>query len=170
MRILIAADDLFFRKLLQQFLAPGFEIIIAEDGVSAWEVLRNSDDCTIAILDWVMPGLPGPEICRRVRAKTEHHDQYLILLTARESTEDIATRLRCGADDYISKPFQPEELLARVRLAIRIVELQKSLEVHRKVLREANLEKTLESRLNSQELNKLPQNLESRAFDVEINI
>jgi DNA-binding response OmpR family regulator len=81
----------------------------------------------VAILDWVMPGLPGTEICRRLRARADGVPPHLILVTSRERTEDIVTGLEAGADDYLAKPFMPEELRARVRVGVRVWTLQQRL-------------------------------------------
>ncbi|MFI5069931.1 MAG: response regulator transcription factor [Terriglobales bacterium] len=124
MKLLIAEDDAFFRKILRQILFAEFEVIVAENGTQAWELLQENEWPLIAIIDWVMPGLSGPQICREARACTETANTYLILLTARNSPADIVAGLHAGADDYVTKPFEAEELCARVRLGRRIVELQ----------------------------------------------
>jgi DNA-binding response OmpR family regulator len=116
MKLLIAEDDAFFRNILAQVLAPEHELIFTHDGDQAWAALQNPTAPRLAILDWVMPGLSGPEICRRVRACEGLSSMHLILFTARNSGADITAGLRAGADDYITKPFDLDELRARVRI------------------------------------------------------
>jgi DNA-binding response OmpR family regulator len=147
-RILIAEDDPFFRRLLQKLLATDFEVSTAEDGTSAWAMIQQSEQPLLAVLDWVMPGLAGPQVCREVRANPKTASSYLILLTGRNSSADILAGLRAGADDYITKPFEPEELRARVRGGRRMIELQQQLdaaraELQRTVLREQLLQTQL---------------------------
>ncbi len=127
MKILIAEDDSFFRRLLHRLLAAEYEVAMVADGVAAWDLLQRMEGPVLAILDWVMPGMMGPDICRAVRAESKTADAYLILLTARHSSEDILAGLRAGADDYVTKPFKPDELRARVHLGQRIVQLEESL-------------------------------------------
>jgi DNA-binding response OmpR family regulator len=128
MRLLIAEDDLFFQKLLQQILSPDHEIVVAYDGNEAWEKLQSPDAPQLAILDWVMPGLSGPQVCRRVRACATTSSMYLIILTAKNNEADIVSGLRAGADDYITKPPIPAELRARVGVGERILALQDAVE------------------------------------------
>ncbi len=139
MKLLIAEDDAFFRRILSQLLSSEFEISIAEDGTQAWELLRQNEWPLIAIIDWVMPGLSGPQICREARACTKTANTYIILLTARNSPADIVAGLYAGADDYVTKPFAAEELRARVRLARRVVELQMTLKAQSASLQEMRL-------------------------------
>ena len=127
MKILVAEDEPLFRKLLLQLLSPEFELTVAEDGTTALALLREEDGPVLAILDWVMPQMTGIEVCRQLRASRRTAGVYVILLTARNSAADIIAGLRSGADDYITKPVQVEELRARVQLGCRIIELRAAL-------------------------------------------
>ena len=128
MRLLIAEDDDFFQKILQQVLGADHEIMMVNSGDEAWAVLQRADAPKLAILDWVMPGLSGPQVCRKVRACPELSSMYLIILTAKNNEADIVSGLRAGADDYITKPPLPAELRARLRVGERVLELQAALE------------------------------------------
>jgi DNA-binding response OmpR family regulator len=128
MKILIAEDNRFYRDFLKATLMEwGYEVIPCEDGLAAWSVLQKKEAPKLAILDWVMPGMEGPEICRKVRALQREEPTYIILLTAKDGQENMVTGLREGADDYIKKPFDREELQARLQVGLRIVRLQCSL-------------------------------------------
>jgi CheY-like chemotaxis protein len=111
LKILIAEDDAFFRRLLDKLLAADYEVSMVADGIAAWDALQLMEAPVLAILDWVMPGMMGPDICREARANPKTANTYLILLTARHSSADILAGLRSGADDYVTKPFKPDELL-----------------------------------------------------------
>jgi len=124
MRILIAEDDVFFSKLLYGLLSVEFEVRTACECDAAWRVLQESNAPCLAILDWVMPGMTGPQVCRELRANPGTAGTYAILLTAKNSPEDIVAGLQSGADDYVAKPIQPEELRARVAVGRRILELE----------------------------------------------
>src|SRR5206468_3631421 len=100
---------------------------LACDGEAAWQVLQDKDAPELAVVDWLMPGIDGLELCRRVRESPQPHATYLILLTAKGSREDLVMGLKSGADDYLSKPFDPEELQARLQVGRRIITLQRSL-------------------------------------------
>lgn len=114
MRILIAEDDSISRRVLESTLVKsGFEVIATEDGTEALAALQKENAPTIAVLDWMMPGMDGVEICRTLRQTPNPVPTYIILLTAKGNREDIVTGLDAGADDYIVKPFNRDELRAR---------------------------------------------------------
>jgi CheY-like chemotaxis protein len=127
-KVLVAEDDVFFQRMLQQVLAPDYEIEIAQDGDEAWAALQRPGAPRLAILDWVMPGLSGPQVCRKVRACPALSSMYLIILTSKNNEADIVSGLRAGADDYIPKPPITAELRARVRVGQRVLELQAAVE------------------------------------------
>ncbi len=137
MRVLIAEDDATSRRLLELTLNRwGNEAVTAADGNEAWEWLQRDDCPRLAILDWMMPGIDGTELCRRVRERL-NDPPYVILLTARGTRDDMVEGLDAGADDYVTKPFDREELRARVRAGQRILELQDRLKERVRELEEA---------------------------------
>ena len=124
-RILIAEDDPVSRRVLETFLKRwGYEVVVATDGGRAWEILQQGDAPHVMILDWMMPGLGGIELCQRVRQRADPFPAYVILLTSRTDPDDIIGGRDAGADDYVTKPFNREELRARVKGGFRVVELQ----------------------------------------------
>jgi sigma-B regulation protein RsbU (phosphoserine phosphatase) len=127
MKLLIAEDNVLFRRLLQQILAPDYDVVATQDGDEAWATLQQVDAPQLAILDWVMPGLSGPQVCRKVRQCARLDSMYLIILTAKNTLADVVSGLRAGADDYVTKPFAPEEIRARVKVGERILDLKTSL-------------------------------------------
>ena len=128
MRILVAEDELIIRTLVGDVLRKsGFDVVKVSNGAEAWEAMQTSDAPPLAILDWMMPELDGLEVVRRIRARTTNRPPYLILLTARDSKVDLVAGLQASANDYVSKPFDPRELLARVAVGRRMVELQETL-------------------------------------------
>ena len=127
------------RKLISTRLARwGYDAVITNDGAEAMAVLRRPDAPSVAILDWSMPHLDGLEICRRLREAEKM--VYIILLTAHGSKENIIEGLRGGADDYLVKPFHPEELQARILVGLRVMTLQETLAGRVKALEAAALE------------------------------
>lgn len=138
MEVLIAEDNVTSRTILQAVLHKwGYQVTAVADGVKAWEVLREESCPSIALLDWMMPGMDGPEICRMVTSLGRSNPAYLILLTGRDSKEDISAGLEAGASDYITKPFDNDELKARIRVAERMVALQDKLNKNISELRKA---------------------------------
>jgi sigma-B regulation protein RsbU (phosphoserine phosphatase) len=128
-KILIADDDRMARRLLESTLSAwGYEVVAAADGRQAWSTLQSESPPPAAILDWTMPGMTGIEVCRQARAAGGATSRtYLVMVTARSRTADIVAALDAGADDFITKPFAPEELRARVQVGERIITLQQSL-------------------------------------------
>jgi len=125
---LVADDDRVTAEILSRTLKRWeFDVTVVGNGAAAWDHLRAATAPTLAILDWMMPELDGPEVCRRVRRELPLANMYLMLLTARESRGDLVAGLDAGADDYITKPFDAEELRARVQVGVRVLTLQKSL-------------------------------------------
>ncbi len=128
MRILIAEDDISSRALLKHILAKwGYEVVVTKDGNEAWEALQAEDAPRLAILDWMMPGMDGVEVCRKVRQLDVSNPTYIILLTIRSSKKDIVAGLEAGADDYIGKPYETDELRVRVKVGERMTTLQSAL-------------------------------------------
>ena len=127
-KVLIAEDDPVFRHVLRNWLQKwDYEVQAVENGTDAWEILRQEDAPKLAILDWMMPGMDGVELCKRVRAQDKKAYCYVLLLTAKDEKQDIVAGLDAGADDYLTKPFNLDELRARIRSGKRILDLQNAL-------------------------------------------
>ena len=128
MKILVADDDAVCRHVLELVLRDfGYDVVLCADGDEAWRALQQPAAPPIAILDWLMPGLNGDEICRRVRARADAAPAYLIILTIKDARKDVIAGLQSGADDYVPKPFDYEELRVRVQVGERVVRLQQTL-------------------------------------------
>jgi sigma-B regulation protein RsbU (phosphoserine phosphatase) len=126
--VLIAEDDPGSRRLLEAALRRwGHDVVATRDGDEAWTALQQPGAPSVAILDWMMPGVDGVEICRRLAAAGSPTPPYVILLTANTRSADIVAGLEAGADDYVGKPFNHEELRARLIVAMRVVELRRKL-------------------------------------------
>jgi sigma-B regulation protein RsbU (phosphoserine phosphatase) len=139
MKILIAEDDQTSRRVLQAVLSKwDYQVVESENGSEAWDVLQADQTMQMAIFDWMMPEMDGLELTRRIRASETLSGMYIILLTAKGRTEDIVAGLEAGANDYVAKPFNREELMARVGVGRRVAELQQAL-----ALRVGELEATL---------------------------
>ena len=147
MNILVAEDDPVSRLRLERTLrAWGHEVRAVEDGVRAWELLRELDAPTLAILDWMMPGMDGLEVVRKVGDSDSTAPLYIIMLTGQDGHEDLILGLESGADEYIIKPFRPEELRARIRVGERVLRLQDALS-----RRISELETALQARKRAEE-------------------
>ena len=138
MKIVIAEDDALSRRVLEtQLQRWGHEVVAFADGEQALAALQAGGQSVLAILDWMMPGLDGPEICRRIRGNQEIDQPYLVLLTSKEGTQSTVEGLSAGADDYVVKPFDASVLQARVNVGMRVLELQGKLARRVKELEEA---------------------------------
>ena len=132
-RILVAEDDVVSRELICTRLQKwGYEVIATDNGLEAMMALRKKDAPTLAIMDWMMPGMDGLEICRRIREVDRV--LYVILLSARGSKANLLEGLRAGADDYLVKPFDKDELHARILVGLRVMAMQAALMERVKVL------------------------------------
>ena len=137
MRVLVAEDNPVFQTMLCRILENwGYVAVSVRDGESAWKVLQSEESPRLAILDWMMPGLDGVEVCRRVRDEGREPYTYIVLLTARTESEDLVQAMDAGADDYLTKPFRNHELRVRLRAGRRILDLQEQLLRAREALRE----------------------------------
>ena len=149
MRILVAEDDPVSRRLVEAALRKSdHEVVIACDGVDAWQALSVEDPPRLVILDWMMPGLDGIEVCRRIRDEIAEPYVYVIMLTAKDQKEDIIAGMEAGADDYLVKPFHPHELQARLHAGERILNLQAELVAAREALRRQATHDSLTGLLN----------------------
>jgi two-component system, cell cycle response regulator len=128
MKVLVAEDHPMTRKMLAMQLNKwGYEVVLCSDGAQAWKVLNQQDSPRLVIMDWMMPGMDGVEVCREIRQLGLQPYVYIILVTAKSRAEDIVSGLEAGADDYVVKPFDPQELRVRVRAGSRVVQLQEDL-------------------------------------------
>lgn len=125
MNILVADDDVITRQVLARRLEDlGYDVTLAQDGCDAWELLQQPDAPYLAILDWMMPGMDGLTLCSKLRALERDISPYIILLTGKHEKNDLIAGFDAGADDYVVKPFDKDELFARIRAGARIVRTQ----------------------------------------------
>jgi diguanylate cyclase (GGDEF)-like protein len=137
MKVLIADDSATSRAMLRAALARwGYEVVMAENGAEAWDILARPDAPPMAILDWVMPHLTGPEVCSKVRETRREPYTYILLLTSKAGKDETSAGLDAGADDYIVKPFNQQELSSRLKVGKRIIDLQLRLIEAQEELRE----------------------------------
>ena len=136
MPVLVAEDNPIFQSMLHNMLAKwGYEVLSVTNGAEAWRVLQSGEGPRLAILDWMMPGMDGVEVCRRVRSAGREPYIYILLLTARTESRDLVEGMDAGADDYVTKPFNAHELRVRLRAGRRILDLQAELVRTREALR-----------------------------------
>ncbi len=128
MKVLIADDDSSFLVTMEKQLSRWeYEVTAVSNGLEAWDVMTGDDPPRLILLDWMMPGLDGLEACRRIRTRAEGAYCYIVLLTAKGGRDNIIEGINAGADDYVVKPFDPQELRVRLRAGRRIIELQQAL-------------------------------------------
>jgi DNA-binding response OmpR family regulator len=138
LQVLVADDEPVSRTVVGAMLRKaGYPVVYAPDGEQAWRQLDGDDPPALALLDWEMPGLQGPEVIQRIRNRPSPLPTYVILLTSRDSYADIVQGLRAGADDYVVKPANEDELIARVSVGARVVRLQTALAERVRSLEEA---------------------------------
>jgi sigma-B regulation protein RsbU (phosphoserine phosphatase) len=127
-RVLIVEDESISRRLLEGLLRQwGHDAVAVTDGDKAWQVLTGDQPPRVAVMDWMMPGIDGLALCRRIRAHDHLRSAYVIVVTGRRTAEDVAAGYAAGADDVLAKPIEHEELRARLRVAARLVALQDEL-------------------------------------------
>jgi diguanylate cyclase (GGDEF)-like protein len=154
LRILVAEDSKVYRHLISKCLKEwDFDFVVANDGKTAWEIVESEWAPTVAVLDWVLPGLSGLELCQRIRSRVDNEQYvYTIVLTAKSHCDDLLAAMDAGADDYLSKPFDPPELKARLLAGRRIILLQRELISARESLRFAATHDAITGLLNRVEI------------------
>ncbi len=167
MRVLAAEDNPVFQSMLKGMLTRwGYQAVIARNGTEAWKILESGNAPRLAVLDWMMPGMDGVEICRRIRSANREPYIYILLLTARTESEDLIEGMDAGADDYLTKPFNAHELRVRLHAGHRILNLQEELLQAREALREQATHDGLTGLLNRTSiLNKLDEELSRSSRD-----
>jgi two-component system cell cycle response regulator len=149
LKVLAAEDNPVFQTMLKNLLIRwGYDVVIARDGNEAWDILQSECAPRLAILDWMMPGMDGVELCRKARSANREPYTYILLLTARTESEDLVNAMEAGADDYLTKPLKAHELRARLRAGRRIIELQEDLVGAREALRQQATHDSLTGLLN----------------------
>ncbi|WP_072680843.1 diguanylate cyclase [Arcobacter sp. LA11] len=125
MKILIADDDPVIRKQLELSLSKnGYEVIQCKNGLEGLEIAKSIDSPSLMLFDWSMPGLTGLELCKQIRTFKREPEPYILLLTSKNDTNDVIEGLDSGANDYITKPFYPHELQARLKIGLKSIKLQ----------------------------------------------
>jgi DNA-binding response OmpR family regulator len=136
MRLLIVDDDPVSRDILEmQACGWGYDVVLACDGNEAWQLLQTPDAPSLVILDWMMPGMDGVEVCRKVRSRQTALRPYIILLTGKEAEKNLVVGMSAGADAYVTKPVGPEELHVLVKEGERIIATQTEMLAAKETLR-----------------------------------
>ena len=136
MSVLVAEDNPVFQSMLRSMLTKwGYEARVLPNGLEAWDAMQAADAPRLAVLDWMMPYMDGVEVCRRIRTAAREPYVYVLLLTARTESQDLVEGMEAGADDYLTKPFNAQELRVRLRAGRRILDLQQQLMEAREALR-----------------------------------
>lgn len=152
-RVLVIDDSPVYRRLMDSHLREwGYEVIMASSGTEGWQILQQPNSPSLVLLDWVMPGMDGMELCRKLRQRTASSNVYMILVTSRENRTDLLQAMESGIDDYLVKPFEEEELKARLLVGQRVVALQKELTQARESSRHASTYDGLTGLLNRREI------------------
>ena len=140
MKVLVAEDDPVYRRILESTLTGwGYEVTSVVDGHSALAKMEADDPPQLLLLDWVMPGLDGNQVCRAIRARDGKKYVYILMITAKSRRDDLVAGLEAGADDYLAKPFDPPELRARMQTGRRVLQLQDELIEAREAIRRQSL-------------------------------
>jgi two-component system, cell cycle response regulator len=164
MKVLIAEDEAVSRRLLEASLRRwGYDVLVAENGHEALEVVGQPDGPKLVIFDWLMPGLNGIELCQHVRSMPQEPYTYILLLTSKRDKKDVVEGLSAGADDYITKPFDPQELKVRLRAGKRIICLQDQLIAARESLRHLAMHDSLTQLWNRTAIHEMLANEVARA-------
>ncbi len=154
MKILLAEDSPVYRRLISESLKEwSFDLVVAEDGAEAWRLLKRPDAPRLILLNWMLPGIDGIELCRRIRKnETCEGYAYTVIFTGQARKEGLAEAMEAGADDYLVKPFEPSELRARLLAGKRILDLQRELVFSRESFRFAATHDFLTGILNRAEV------------------
>ena len=149
MSVLVAEDNPVFQSMLRSMLTKwGYDARILPNGLEAWDAMQAADAPRLVVLDWMMPYMDGVEVCRRIRTAAREPYVYVLLLTARTESQDLVEGMEAGADDYLTKPFNAQELRVRLRAGRRLLDLQEELMLAREALRDQATHDSLTGLLN----------------------
>lgn len=171
MKVLVADDEVVSRRLLESSLTRwGYEVLVAADGLEASRILQGDDAPKLAVLDWMMPGLDGIELCRAIRSRKGDSYTYVLLLTAKQTKDEVIEGLEAGADDYITKPFEPQELRVRLRTGKRILYLLEQITSAHETMRQLASHDPLTKLLNRGAIVEVLENELSRCIRDEASV